>query len=92
MIKIGNFEDNLDWLAPVDWVSQVVVENLEIKQDLLAKVEKAIPAGKFVEEIIPIEAFVYTKTRNGKRVREKIIFDNDIDNNIHQTLPQQSCG
>ncbi|MDP2853817.1 MAG: 3-hydroxyacyl-CoA dehydrogenase/enoyl-CoA hydratase family protein [Smithellaceae bacterium] len=42
MVKIGNFEDNLKWLADVDWVCEVVVENLKIKQDLFAKVEKVI--------------------------------------------------
>jgi acetyl-CoA acyltransferase len=38
---------------------------------------EAIKAGKFKEEIIPIEAFVYKKNKSGKRVREKIIFDTD---------------
>lgn len=42
MIKIGNFEDNLKWLADVDWVCEVVVENLKIKQELFAKVEKIV--------------------------------------------------
>jgi 3-hydroxyacyl-CoA dehydrogenase len=42
MIKIGNFEDNLNWLSDVDWVCEVVVENLKIKQDLFAKVEKVV--------------------------------------------------
>lgn len=42
MITVGNFEDNLDWLADVDWVCEVVVENLKIKQDLFAKVEKIV--------------------------------------------------
>ncbi|PKN20383.1 MAG: 3-hydroxyacyl-CoA dehydrogenase [Deltaproteobacteria bacterium HGW-Deltaproteobacteria-6] len=42
MIKIGNFEDNLKWLADVDWVCEVVVENLKIKQELFAKVEKVV--------------------------------------------------
>jgi 3-hydroxyacyl-CoA dehydrogenase len=35
MITIGNFEDNLGWLADVDWVCEVVVENLKIKQEPL---------------------------------------------------------
>ncbi|HOG08584.1 MAG TPA: thiolase family protein [Syntrophales bacterium] len=38
---------------------------------------EAIKAGKFKEEIIPIEAYVYKKTKNGKRVREKVVFDTD---------------
>ena len=42
MIKIGNFEDNLGWLADCDWVIEVVVENLKIKQELFAKVEKIV--------------------------------------------------
>jgi 3-hydroxyacyl-CoA dehydrogenase len=42
MVTIGNFEDNLKWLADVDWICEVVVENLKIKQELFAKVEKVI--------------------------------------------------
>lgn len=42
MITIGNFEDNLQWLADVDWVIEVVIENLKIKQELFAKVEKIV--------------------------------------------------
>ncbi len=38
---------------------------------------EAIKAGKFKEEIIPIEAYVYKKTKSGKRVREKVVFDTD---------------
>ncbi len=37
---------------------------------------EAIKAGKFKEEIIPIEAFEY-KVKNGKRVREIVKFDTD---------------
>ncbi|MBP1717799.1 MAG: 3-hydroxyacyl-CoA dehydrogenase NAD-binding protein, partial [Deltaproteobacteria bacterium] len=38
LIEVGNFEDHLSRLAEVDWVIEVVVENLKIKQDLLKKV------------------------------------------------------
>jgi 3-hydroxyacyl-CoA dehydrogenase len=48
MIRIGNFEDNLGWLAGADWVIEVVVENLKIKQELFAKVEKVIRPGCIV--------------------------------------------
>jgi 3-hydroxyacyl-CoA dehydrogenase len=42
MVTIGNFEDDLSKLADCDWVCEVVVENLKIKQELFAKVEKVI--------------------------------------------------
>jgi acetyl-CoA acyltransferase len=41
------------------------------------RASEAIKAGKFKEEIIPIEAFKYKILKNGKRVREKVIFDTD---------------
>jgi 3-hydroxyacyl-CoA dehydrogenase len=41
-VKIGNFEDDMGMLADADWVCEVVVENLEIKQKLFEKVAKAI--------------------------------------------------
>jgi 3-hydroxyacyl-CoA dehydrogenase len=42
MIRIGNFEDDLKLLADCDWVCEVVVENLKIKQELFAKLEKIV--------------------------------------------------
>jgi len=40
-ITPGNFEDDLHRLSEVDWVIEVVVERLDIKQSLLEKVEAA---------------------------------------------------
>jgi 3-hydroxyacyl-CoA dehydrogenase len=39
LITIGNFEDDLKKLSEVDWIIEAVVEDLDIKRDLLRKVE-----------------------------------------------------
>jgi acetyl-CoA acyltransferase len=41
------------------------------------KAYEAIKAGKFKDEIIPIMAYRYVKSKSGKRVREQIVFDMD---------------
>ncbi len=38
-ISIGNLEDDFERLAACDWIIEVVVENLKIKQDLLKRLE-----------------------------------------------------
>lgn len=38
-ITIGNLEDDFDKLAGCDWIVEVVVENLKIKQNLLKRLE-----------------------------------------------------
>ena len=39
-VSTGNIEDDLDKVADVDWIIEVVVERLDIKQDLMAKLAK----------------------------------------------------
>jgi 3-hydroxyacyl-CoA dehydrogenase len=41
-VTVGNFDEHFDRLADVDWVIEVVVENLAIKQQLMAKIEGVI--------------------------------------------------
>ncbi len=41
-IQIGNLDDNLDMLADADWVIEVVVERLDIKQNLMAKLAEVV--------------------------------------------------
>ncbi|GAW93344.1 3-hydroxyacyl-CoA dehydrogenase/enoyl-CoA hydratase family protein [Calderihabitans maritimus] len=48
LITPGNLEDNLDWLAEVDWIIEVVVENLAVKRELLQKVAKYRRPGTIV--------------------------------------------
>ena len=42
LISLGNLEDDFDKLAECDWIVEVVVENLKIKQDLFARIEKVM--------------------------------------------------
>lgn len=57
-ITPGNFEDDLDKLADVDWICEVIVERMDIKQDLMAKVEKVRREGTIISSNtsgLPIE-------------------------------------
>lgn len=48
LIEIGNMEDDLEKLANVDWIIEVVTENLEIKKQVYAKVDAHRKAGTIV--------------------------------------------
>lgn len=47
-ITTGNFDDDLPKIEKFDWVIEVIVENLEIKQGLYEKVEKYRKPGTLV--------------------------------------------
>jgi 3-hydroxyacyl-CoA dehydrogenase len=47
-ITIGNLEDDFAKLADVDWIIEVVVENLNIKKELLQRIERVRTAGTIV--------------------------------------------
>ncbi|MFA5182805.1 MAG: 3-hydroxyacyl-CoA dehydrogenase/enoyl-CoA hydratase family protein, partial [Syntrophales bacterium] len=73
MIKIGNFEDNLGWLADCDWVIEVVIENLKIKQELFAKVEKIVKPTCIVSTNtsgLPIQEIT---AKFGKSLKERFL-------------------
>src|SRR5713226_6973295 len=48
LVTIGNFEDDLKKLAEVDWIIEAVVENLELKRELLKKVEAVRRPGTII--------------------------------------------
>src|SRR5512147_1984826 len=48
LVTIGNFEDNMKFVAECDWVIEAVVENLDIKRSLLKKVEAARRPGTII--------------------------------------------
>ncbi len=48
LITPGNFADDLPRLAEMDWIIEAVVEDLEIKRDLLARVDKFRKPGAII--------------------------------------------
>ncbi|QDI93086.1 3-hydroxyacyl-CoA dehydrogenase [Salicibibacter halophilus] len=47
-IEVGNLEDDIEHLADVDWIIEVVVEKLEVKQQLFENVEQHRSPGTIV--------------------------------------------
>ena len=59
LITIGNLEDDFDKLADCDWIVEVVVENLQIKQELFKRIEPVRKTGAVVSSNtsgIPLKA------------------------------------
>ena len=48
LITVGNFEDDWDKLAECDWIVEVVVERLDIKQQVFERLEKVRKPGAIV--------------------------------------------
>ncbi len=48
LIEAGNLEDDLDQLAEVDWIIEVIVENLEIKKGLYEKIDAVRKPGTII--------------------------------------------
>lgn len=60
-ITIGNIEDDLGKLADADWITEAVVERLEIKKDLYQKIDAIRKSGSIVSSntsTIPISLLV----------------------------------
>ncbi len=58
-ITIGNLEDDFNKLADMDWIIEVVVENLEVKKDLLKRIQPVLSRGTIVSSNtsgIPLKA------------------------------------
>jgi len=40
LVSIGNLEDNLEVISDADWVVEVIIENLDIKRQLMARIDE----------------------------------------------------
>ncbi|MEL6778202.1 MAG: 3-hydroxyacyl-CoA dehydrogenase NAD-binding domain-containing protein [Cyanobacteria bacterium J06597_16] len=47
-VQLGNYDEHFHRLADVDWVIEAVVENLEIKQQLMARLEGVVRADTVI--------------------------------------------
>ncbi len=59
LVTIGNFEDHKEWISKADWIIEVVVERLDIKQQVLQMVDQLRKPGSLVTSNtsgIPISA------------------------------------
>ena len=69
-ITIGNLEDNFDRLSDCDWIVEVVVENLKIKQDLFKRIETKRKPGAVVSSNtsgLPLKAMSQGLSRDFKQ-------------------------
>ena len=69
-ITCGNLEDDLNLLADVDWIIEVVVENLDIKHKTYEKLEKHRKKGSIVSSntsTIPLHKLAEGQSENFKK-------------------------
>ncbi len=69
-ISIGNLADDFARIADMDWIIEVVVENLQIKKDLLQRIEKVRTNGTIVSSNtsgIPLQAMSESLSREFKQ-------------------------
>ena len=70
LIQAGNFEDDLDKLSEVDWIIEVIVENLDAKKSLFEKVDAVRKPGTIISSNtsgISIEAMAEGHTDDFQR-------------------------
>lgn len=66
-IKLGNFDDDMKLIADADWIIEVVVERLDIKQQVFEKVEKYRKPGTFITSNtsgIPMEMLIQGRSED----------------------------
>ncbi|MBK9585928.1 MAG: 3-hydroxyacyl-CoA dehydrogenase [Alphaproteobacteria bacterium] len=69
-ITCGNLEDDLNLLADVDWIIEVVVENIDIKHKTYAKLEQHRKKGSIVSSntsTIPLHKLAEGQSENFKK-------------------------
>jgi 3-hydroxyacyl-CoA dehydrogenase len=61
IIQVGNFDDDLTRIADCDWIVEAIIENLDIKRELFAKVDMVRKRGSII-----------TSNTSGLRIKDMI--------------------
>ncbi|HEV2912953.1 MAG TPA: 3-hydroxyacyl-CoA dehydrogenase/enoyl-CoA hydratase family protein [Pyrinomonadaceae bacterium] len=48
LVTVGNLEDNFEWVGRADWIVEAIVEELEPKRQLFARIEKVRKARSII--------------------------------------------
>ena len=48
LLTMGNLEDNFEWVGDADWIVEAIVEQLQPKRELMARIEKVRKADSIV--------------------------------------------
>ncbi|MFL7837783.1 MAG: 3-hydroxyacyl-CoA dehydrogenase NAD-binding domain-containing protein [Candidatus Promineifilaceae bacterium] len=70
LITVGNMEDDFDLVADADWVVEVIIERLDLKQALMARLEETCKPGAIISSNtsgIPISQIAEGRSENFKK-------------------------
>nr|RNJ66629.1 MAG: 3-hydroxyacyl-CoA dehydrogenase/enoyl-CoA hydratase family protein [Leptolyngbya sp. IPPAS B-1204] len=69
-VRLGNFEQHFDRIANVDWVIEAVVENLDVKQQLMQRLEATVSEQTIISTNtsgLPIQAIAQSRSASFRR-------------------------
>lgn len=70
LVTLGNLEDDFNAIAEADWVCEAIVENLKIKQDLMARIDEVRKSNAIVSTNtsgIPVHAIAENRSKEFKK-------------------------
>lgn len=70
LVRLGNLEDDFGAVAEADWVCEAIIENLKIKQDLMARVDEVRKPNGIVTTNtsgIPVKAIAEGRSQQFKK-------------------------
>jgi 3-hydroxyacyl-CoA dehydrogenase len=70
LVSVGNLTDNFSWVAEGDWIVEAIVENLQAKRELVARIEQARKPSSIVSSNtsgLPIAAIAAETSDDFKR-------------------------